>query len=129
MQPFPSLTREQRRQGITCLMGVTLPENETLLHRIEVTAKLRVKGFPIGERTLLKLATRGEGPPVYKFGRVPLYRWAEVLAWAQSRLTVEPNQLAEMPKRYLAAGDDASTGTAVWRRPATRTIRHECCRH
>src|SRR5215469_8517723 len=35
--------------------------------------------------TLAKLACLGGGPPFESFGRRPLYREADLLAWAQSR--------------------------------------------
>jgi hypothetical protein len=33
------------------------------------------------------MATRGGGPPYHKFGRTVLYRWSDVLAWAEARLS------------------------------------------
>jgi hypothetical protein len=82
---LPILSREQRRRGSMFLLGME-PTRDVYLRRVEVTAKLCAAGFPVGELTLARLATRGEGPPVYKFGKVPLYRWDEVLAWARGRL-------------------------------------------
>jgi hypothetical protein len=37
--------------------------------------------------TLATMASRGGGPPYRLFGRVPLYRWGDVLVWAEARLT------------------------------------------
>ena len=33
------------------------------------------------------MATRGGGPPYQIFGRWPLYRWGDALAWAEARLS------------------------------------------
>ena len=47
---------------------------------------LTEKGYPTSEKTLATQASRGNGPPHHLYGRYPLYRWAEVLAWAEARL-------------------------------------------
>ena len=65
-----------------------IPDNpEALLPRAATADALTASGFPISSATLATKAVRGGGPPFRKFGRVPVYRWADSLAWAQSRLT------------------------------------------
>ena len=60
---------------------------DTLLRRRDLAAALQASGFPITEATLATKATRGGGPPFRSFGRIPLYRWADALAWAEGRLS------------------------------------------
>jgi hypothetical protein len=57
------------------------------LTRSATAAALTAAGFPIKAATLATKATRGGGPPFQRFGSRPLYRWADALQWAQSRLT------------------------------------------
>jgi hypothetical protein len=68
---------------------------DTLLRRDAVADALTEEGFPVAKTTLATLATRGGGPPYRCFGRVPLYRWGDALAWAQSRLTAPRHSSAE----------------------------------
>jgi len=60
---------------------------ETLLPRRECATALSAVGYPIRPATLSTKATRGGGPPYYKFGKRVLYRWSDALAWAESRLS------------------------------------------
>jgi hypothetical protein len=64
----------------------TALDPDTLLRRKACAAALTAAGFPTALATLNTKASRGGGPPFRHFGRVPLYRWADALAWAQSRL-------------------------------------------
>jgi hypothetical protein len=59
---------------------------ETLLIRAAAARALTEAGYPVARATLATLASRGGGPPYRRFGRIPLYRWADLLGWAQSRL-------------------------------------------
>jgi len=59
---------------------------DALLRRDAVADALTEVGFQIAKSTLATKATRGGGPPYRSFGRTPLYRWGDALAWAQSRL-------------------------------------------
>ena len=74
-----------------------LPEMDpdTLLRRTAAAAALTRAGFPIAVATLATKATRGGGPPFRSFGRIPLYRWADVLAWAEARLSVPRHSTSE----------------------------------
>jgi hypothetical protein len=58
-----------------------------LLRRRQCAASLTKVGFPISPATLSTMASRGGGPPYHKFGRTVLYRWPDVLAWAEARLS------------------------------------------
>ncbi|MBN9021582.1 MAG: hypothetical protein J0H08_05710, partial [Rhizobiales bacterium] len=52
-----------------------------------VAGALTAAGFPVRPKTLATKATRGGGPPFRLFGRKPLYRWGDALAWAEGRLS------------------------------------------
>lgn len=60
---------------------------DILLRRREAAAALTALGFPIAEATLATQATRGGGPEFRRFGRIPLYRWADLRSWAEERMT------------------------------------------
>lgn len=65
-----------------------IPDNpDTRLTRNALAAALTAAGFPIRPATLATKATRGGGPPFQRFGSRPLYKWADALRWAQSRLS------------------------------------------
>src|SRR5215831_18911705 len=57
------------------------------LDRKEAAQFLTSRGFKTAPATLAKLACIGGGPPFESFGRRPLYREADLLAWAQARTT------------------------------------------
>ena len=59
---------------------------EALLTRAAAANALREAGYPVARATLATLASRGGGPPYRRFGRVPLYRWGDLLSWAEARL-------------------------------------------
>lgn len=60
-------------------------EVERRLDRREAAAFLTTRGFKTAVATLAKLASVGGGPVFESFGRKPLYREADLLAWVQSR--------------------------------------------
>jgi hypothetical protein len=70
---------------------------ESLLRRRECAAALTAMGFPISPATLASLATRGGGPPFRRFSRYVIYRWDEVLEWAQGRTTKAVGSTSELP--------------------------------
>jgi hypothetical protein len=57
-----------------------------LLTRRDAAAALTAAGYPVARATLATRAVRGGGPPFRRFGARPLYRWGDLLDWAQSRL-------------------------------------------
>ena len=66
----------------------SIPSNpDQLLTRAELAAALTELGFPTSPATLATRATRGGGPPFQKYGPRSLYRWANGLEWAKSRLS------------------------------------------
>ena len=62
-------------------------EIECRLDRQQAAAFLTTHGYRIAPATLAKLASMGGGPIFESFGRRPLYREPDLLAWAQSRTT------------------------------------------
>jgi hypothetical protein len=94
-----------------------IPDNPATLLRRKATAEaLTARGFPCSDKTLATKATRGGGPPYQLFGRIPLYRWGDSLAWAEARLgparrSTSERQLlsANWPRASLPATDDPRT--------------------
>jgi hypothetical protein len=99
---LPTLNADQRRRGSMFLLGIG--KDDAYLGRSQVTAKLRAAGFPVGETTLARLAAERKGPPLYRFGKIPLYRWEEVLEWAQEGLVrpVLDHSVTERKRTHLA---------------------------
>jgi hypothetical protein len=60
---------------------------DALLNREDTARALTEYGFQTAPSTLATKATRGGGPPYRLFGRKPLYRWRDVLEWAETRLS------------------------------------------
>jgi hypothetical protein len=74
-----------------------IPENpDALLTRDQTAAALTAAGYPVKAKTLATKATRGGGPTYRLFGVRPLYRWADALAWAQSRLSAPITATSEL---------------------------------
>jgi hypothetical protein len=71
-----------------CVASGDLPASpDALLRRKALSEALKAAGYPVAEKTLATKATRGGGPPYRLFGRVPLYRWGDAVAWAEARLS------------------------------------------
>lgn len=69
-------------------MTMLVPDDPNARLRRKMTADaLTAKGFPCSPATLATKAVRGGGPPYQLFGRIPLYRWGDALAWAEARLS------------------------------------------
>jgi hypothetical protein len=82
---------------------MSIPQNEdTLLNRSDTAAALTEVGFPIKAATLATRATRGGGPPYQKFGRTALYKWADAVAWARSRLSAPVRNTSESSVKAAA---------------------------
>jgi len=60
---------------------------QALLSREDAAKALNANGFPTTSKSLATLATRGGGPIYRSFGRRVLYRWEDVIAWAEGRLS------------------------------------------
>ena len=75
---------------------------ETRLRRKAAAEALTAAGFPVSEKTLATKASRGGGPPFQSFGRIPLYRWADALAWAEGRLSAPRRSTSETDLQHAA---------------------------
>jgi hypothetical protein len=62
-------------------------EFEFRLDRRQAAAFLTARGYRTAPATLAKLACIGGGPTFESFGRKPLYREADLLAWAKAKTT------------------------------------------
>lgn len=67
-------------------MEVVPVDPETRLTRRNGAAALTEAGFPTAPATLATLASRGGGPIYRRYGSRVVYRWGDLLEWAQSRL-------------------------------------------
>lgn len=72
---------------------------ETLLTREATAEALTTAGFPTSPATLATKASRGHGPRFRKFGPRVLYRWADALEWAQSKLGPLVSSTSELDNR------------------------------
>ena len=73
-----------------------IPSNsDTMLRRKDVADALKAAGYPVSDKTLATKATRGGGPLFASFGRVPLYRWGDALAWAEGKLSAPRHSTSE----------------------------------
>ena len=66
-----------------------------LLSRKQAAAALTELGFTTSPATLATKASRGGGPPYQLFGKRPLYRWRDTLAWAQDKLSAPRRSTSE----------------------------------
>lgn len=70
-------------------------EIERRLTRAEAAAFLTDRGFRVAYATLNKYATVGGGPVFESFGRRPLYKPADLLAWVASKTTAPRRHTSE----------------------------------
>jgi hypothetical protein len=74
----------------------TIPTDpDALLRRAQTADALTAAGYPTATATLATKATRGGGPPFRHYGRIPVYRWGDALAWAEGRLSRPVRSTAE----------------------------------
>jgi hypothetical protein len=66
-------------------MQSSIPENpDVLLGRKEAARALTAAGYVTSPLTLATKATRGDGPAYRVFGRRAIYRWRDLIAWAEA---------------------------------------------
>jgi len=70
-------------------------ETERRLTRTEAAAFLTERGYRVAYATLNKYATVGGGPVFESFGRRPLYKPADLLAWVASKTTAPKRHTSE----------------------------------
>ena len=111
-------------------MASLIPDDpNTLLRRKPLSEALARLGYPVAEATLATWATRpppdGDGPPFQMFGRIPLYRWGNSVAWAEGRLSPIRRTTSEI-------GDQRSSGShysaaSVEQAPVSEQLRLMAC--
>ncbi len=82
-------------------------EFEYRLDRRQAAAFLTARGYRTAPATLAKLACIGGGPTFESFGRKPLYREADLLAWAKAR-TTGPRRSTSDPGAGPSGGEELS---------------------
>jgi hypothetical protein len=90
---------------------------ETRLRRKAVAEASTAHGYPIKEKTLATMASRGGGPPYQLWGRIPIYMWGPYLDWAQGRLSE--------PRSSTSEGDAKTRGRGRKPIAAPPTEQHE----
>jgi len=73
---------------------------ERKLGRKEAAQFLTDCGYRTAPATLAKLACIGGGPTFESFGRRPLYREPDLLAWAQARTTGPRRSTSDPGRRF-----------------------------
>jgi len=68
---------------------------ETLLTRARAAEELARAGYPTSKSSLATLACRGGGPLYRMYSRTALYRWGDLLAWAEARCTPPRHSTSE----------------------------------
>ena len=69
---------------------------DTLLTRFDAAQALTDAGYPTSAATLATKASRGGGPAYRLYGRKPLYRCADLMAWAEGRCSRPIHSTAEL---------------------------------
>lgn len=83
----------------------TPDDPDALLTRKQAADALTARGYPTSERTLSTKATRGGGPPFRKFGPRALYRWGDLLDWAEGRLSPLRRSTSEADAPHTIAAE------------------------
>lgn len=68
---------------------------EMMLTRDRAAAALSDCGYPVTKPALATMVTRGGGPPYRRFGKRVLYRWSDLLSWAEGRCSAPRKSTSE----------------------------------
>ncbi len=83
-----------------------IPNNlEALLSREAAAQALTAAGYVTSSSTLATKATRGNGPAYRKFGKRAIYRWGDLIAWAEANtapLRYSTSELTKIPRRPVS---------------------------
>ena len=74
-----------------------------LLTRKQAVQALGERGFPVSDKTLATMATRGGSPVFHHFGQRVLYRWDDVMLWAEGRLGPPCSSTSEVDAKRAEA--------------------------
>ena len=69
------------------LTAPALPDPDAMLTRRAAAAALTAAGYPTAPATLARKASVGGGPVFRRYGSRVIYRWRDLLAWAEGRLS------------------------------------------
>ena len=72
-----------------------MQDDERRLTRAEAAAYLSERGYRVAYATLNKYATVGGGPIFQSFGRRPLYRPTDLLAWVAEKSSAPRRSTSE----------------------------------
>jgi hypothetical protein len=86
---------------------------ETRLRRRAVAEASTAHGYPIKEKTLATMASRGGGPPFQLWGRIPIYTWGPYLDWAEARLSEPRSSTSETDAKTRRPGRPPKPAVAV----------------
>ncbi len=78
------------------------PNLDDLLTRTRTAAELTDAGYPTAAATLATKACRGGGPLYRSYSGRALYRWADALAWAESRTSAPRRSPSEADAKQAA---------------------------
>jgi hypothetical protein len=84
-------------------MPQTEIHSDTKLDRREGAAALTASGYRISPTTLATLGSRGGGPVFCKFGPRVLYKWGDLLAWAEKKTSKPVRSTSELGGRSSGA--------------------------
>ncbi|HEX3666389.1 MAG TPA: hypothetical protein VHU23_14285 [Rhizomicrobium sp.] len=77
---------------------------DTLLTRARSAEALTCAGYPTSKASLATLACRGGGPVYRLYSRTALYRWSDLLAWAEARCSAPRKSTSELDAMDRTAG-------------------------
>ncbi len=69
---------------------------ETLLSREGAAHALTAAGYVTSPATLATKATRGNGPAYRIYGKRAMYRWGDLMAWAEGHAAPLRNSTSEL---------------------------------
>ena len=78
------------------LSSSTPQDLETLLSREDAAHALTAAGYITSPPTLATKATRGNGPAYRIFGKRAIYRWGDLVAWAEASAAPIRRSTSEM---------------------------------
>ncbi len=81
---------------------MAFPNPDDLLTRIQAAAALTAAGYPTATATLATKACRGGGPLYRTYSGRALYRWADLLDWAESRTSAPRRSTSETDAQNAA---------------------------
>ena len=79
-----------------------MPSPENLLTRTRAAHELTVAGYPTATATLATKACRGGGPLYRTYSGRALYRWSDLLAWAEARTSAPRHHTSELQAQQAA---------------------------